>query len=365
MDLTGVSIAGRVQAVAVGELSASACALVSDGTVQCWGDDDFEELGSIAGPCPDSATGASTCSQTPVEVPGVNDAAAIATGGQFACALSAGGVLSCWGANDMGALGTSVPLGSVSGPVQVATGVAGIAVGHETACGQMADMSWKCWGADLSQVGASGTPPASPQGWDPDIDGAITVGFGGVTFFGCALWPDGSVRCFGILPWSTDTTPVYPPAVVAGLPPLTQMAVGADFVCGVTVAGQTVCWGNNGEDQIGVAASPTPLPPTVVPGVDGAVQVAVGAVLGGFACDLLNDGTVECWGRHFTGIPGSAGLRPVLGDSYACSESNLESDPCSAPVPIGGVLGVTQIAAGVGTCALKADGTVECWGLSI
>jgi hypothetical protein len=87
--------------------------------------------------------------------------------------------------------------------------------------------------------------------------------------------------------------------------------------------------------------------------------------MGSFACALLSNGTLQCWGRDFTGIPGGGGLRPAFGTSYACNESDWEADPCSAPVPIGGVLGVTQIAAGGGTCVLTADGTVECWGLAI
>jgi alpha-tubulin suppressor-like RCC1 family protein len=363
---TQVALAGNARSVAVGASNGDfACALLAGGTVQCWGDDDFEQLGSPAGPCINSASGARTCSLVPVMVPGINDATSVALGQRFACALSVDGEITCWGANDAGVLGMTVPLGSMSAPVPVATGAVTMAAGGETVCAQMSDLSWRCWGADISEVDASGNPAAAPQGWNPQTDGAVALGFGpGAPFFGCALWADGTVRCFGAVPWSTDTGAVVSPVVVASVPPIVRMAVGADYVCGITGDGEVVCWGDNRFSQIGTPSSTAPVPPTMVPGVAAAVQVVVGDVSGGFACALLNNGTVTCWGSDFTGTLGGAGLRPVMGTSYACNESDWQEDPCSAPVPIGGVLNVTQVAAGAGTCALTAEGAVECWGLA-
>jgi hypothetical protein len=297
-----------------------------------------------------------------VLVPGVNGATSVSIGDRFACALSADGSARCWGANDLGALGENVPIGGQSAPVLVASNLTAIAAGASTACGQAAGGSWRCWGADVSHVDATGSPTAAPQGWDPEIDGALSVGFGTrFTSFGCALAADGSVRCFGVLPWATDSSPVFPPEVVSNLPGITQLAVGADYACGVTTSGQVACWGNNEFGQLGVTPSTAPAPPTLVPGVDGATQVVVGGPRGEFACALLLGGTVECWGKDFAGATDGSGFRPVWGGECGVNYSPL--DPCSAPVAISGVSGVAQLAAGTGVCALRADGTVGCWAL--
>ena len=61
-----------------------ACALLADGTVDCWGDNGFDELGD--GSFANSST-------TPVKVIGIANATAISAGGDDTCALLAGGEL--------------------------------------------------------------------------------------------------------------------------------------------------------------------------------------------------------------------------------------------------------------------------------
>ena len=71
------------------------CALISDGTIKCWGYNPVGELGN----------GSDTNSSVPVEVSGITDAIAIRSGGWNSCALIAGGTVKCWGGNDDGELG--------------------------------------------------------------------------------------------------------------------------------------------------------------------------------------------------------------------------------------------------------------------
>lgn len=81
------------------------CALLQNGTVMCWGQNDKGQLGSgtVAGT---SITPSQ--SPTPVLVDGLSDAHAIACGGHHTCALVTNGKAVCWGANDMGQLGSGV-----------------------------------------------------------------------------------------------------------------------------------------------------------------------------------------------------------------------------------------------------------------
>lgn len=115
-------------------------------------------------------------------------------------------------------------------------------------------------------------------------------------------------------------------------------------------------------------------------------------------CAVLGDGTVKCWGRNNVGQLGNGTktfdpvARPVLvsgltdaiavsaGVEYACALraggtvvcwggnalgvlGNGTTDESLTPKPVSGLTGVTEIAAGFGaTCARKSDGTVWCWG---
>src|SRR5439155_4036145 len=84
------------------------CALLSDGTVRCWGRNSDGQLGvppsgdhcPYPPPPPDVF-----CSNTPVPVGGITGADAIAAGGYHTCALFPDGTVKCWGRNDQGQLG--------------------------------------------------------------------------------------------------------------------------------------------------------------------------------------------------------------------------------------------------------------------
>ena len=65
------------------------------GTISCWGDNDYGELGD----------GTDDDSSMPVGVAGISDAVAIAAGDDHSCALRQGGTISCWGYNGYGQLG--------------------------------------------------------------------------------------------------------------------------------------------------------------------------------------------------------------------------------------------------------------------
>lgn len=89
-------LSGAVQ-ISVG--SSSACALRSDRTVACWGGNAFGELG----------TGSFVGSLTAQTVAGLNDATLLGTasalGGRSMCALRSNGSVVCWGENNLGQLG--------------------------------------------------------------------------------------------------------------------------------------------------------------------------------------------------------------------------------------------------------------------
>jgi Regulator of chromosome condensation (RCC1) repeat len=97
-----IDLQGVIQ-VASGPGADHTCALLANGTVECWGYNDEGQLGN----------GTVTASNVPVAVNGLSgQVTAMAVGGAFSCALLSGGTVECWGGNYDGELGNSTNLGT-------------------------------------------------------------------------------------------------------------------------------------------------------------------------------------------------------------------------------------------------------------
>jgi alpha-tubulin suppressor-like RCC1 family protein len=75
----------------------TACALLSDGTLRCWGDNENGQLGNNDAP---NDAGA------PVNVMTLTGVVSVSAGEQHTCAALANDTVWCWGLNTDGQLGT-------------------------------------------------------------------------------------------------------------------------------------------------------------------------------------------------------------------------------------------------------------------
>jgi alpha-tubulin suppressor-like RCC1 family protein len=120
---TPVKGLGGVRAVAVDPRGYS-CAALQSGAVYCWGHNPKNQLGN--GHQPEG-------SLVPVRVLGVTSAISITTGMGHACALLSSGAADCWGYDDYGQLGVGDGLPKISNPAPVRFGWSGDPLGRERA----------------------------------------------------------------------------------------------------------------------------------------------------------------------------------------------------------------------------------------
>ncbi|MBI2061354.1 MAG: hypothetical protein HYT87_16570 [Nitrospirae bacterium] len=133
-------------AVSVAAGAAHTCAVVSEGNVRCWGDSSYGQLGNGRG-TPAECRGADTCGRSPVDVTGLAGVRSLSSGSDYTCALLSDGTVACWGWNGFGQLGNGaraeregvVTVSGLGGVIAVSTGVA-----HT--CARLENAMVYCWG---------------------------------------------------------------------------------------------------------------------------------------------------------------------------------------------------------------------------
>ncbi len=123
------------------------CAALVNGTVACWGDNSFGQLGDCSTSPHDKA----------VVVQQVSGVVNVAVGSKFSCSLSNGGQVNCWGNNTSGQLGDATGSNRVVPAPVVGLGSAvDITAGDNHACALLRDGSLWCWGENrYGQMGDS------------------------------------------------------------------------------------------------------------------------------------------------------------------------------------------------------------------
>jgi alpha-tubulin suppressor-like RCC1 family protein/sugar lactone lactonase YvrE len=182
-------LADGISALAVGPNHA--CALSKDGKVKCWGQNQAGQLGD----------GTKTDSSTPVEVKGLSDGVkGLAVGWDFSCAQIDDSGVQCWGANNWGQLGdgTTVDKSSPVDVVGLEGGVQELVLGDSHTCVLSTTGSIKCWGENYSgELGNQSTDDFKSMPVDvvgiTSVVRSISAG-GGHT---CALLDEGGVKCWG------------------------------------------------------------------------------------------------------------------------------------------------------------------------
>jgi len=95
------------------------CGVTTGGAVYCWGNNDYQQLGTTYGPDVCGFSGEFGCSIEPTPVSGGLTFASVTAGGWHTCGVTTGGLAYCWGDNRNGQLGDGSRTQSAT-PVRVA-----------------------------------------------------------------------------------------------------------------------------------------------------------------------------------------------------------------------------------------------------
>lgn len=271
----------------------------------------------------------------------------LAWGLDFTCGLKVDGSVSCWGYNDDGALGPTVPLNKISiAKVVVSNGnvFSEIEAGGAHICGRKADGSVMCWGYNSdNELGNGNTTSTNTPG---NLSGGHTfTKISSRGFHGCGIKADKSMWCWGAN-WSGEIgdgtwNDASVPVLVAGGHQWEDLEAGAYNTCGIRTDGILMCWGDGWTTGDGTW-NDSNIPVTVSGGYKW-TKITVGT---NKACGITTAGLAMCWGEGWDGALGDGS-----GNSF------------NVPVAVAGNHTYKMISTGeYQTCGIRADDTLWCWG---
>jgi cysteine-rich repeat protein len=327
VDLDGVA------AIDIAAGSGFTCVILTGGSVRCWGQDDTGQLGM------DNTIDMAGQVGTEINFGSGIAATAISANLGYACAVLSNGTVRCWGDNTNGLLGLGNTSPVLSGTVALESGtvVTGVATSPSHACVLASGGAVHCWGDNFEgEFGLGSTTPKNTDSALPSsygdaslMSGRIAISISLGDSFNCFSLDDGELECWGYNGMgqlglgNTQTVgdvamPSSAGLVSIGSTTVAQVVTGQSHTCILYANNAGVkCWGANENGELGYgdikkrgntsATIPILLPPVSLPS-----GLTATAIYAGFAdtCVLLSDGSVRCWGWNDRG---QLGLGKVLG----------------------------------------------------
>ena len=323
----------------------NACARISDGTAVCWGGNTYGQLG-------DGTKGNIRTTPVQVKdtdgIGPLTGIVSVTTGYYHTCALLTDRTVDCWGDNGYYQLGTGGNAQS-SLPVKVKNGagtaalptVIGVSAGQYDTCAVVADHTARCWGTNnFGQLGTGNNAPTPlPK---PVRNGKNTGNLTSISQISagpeatCAVLASktikNEVRCWGSNQFgqlgnngsASTNKPVAVKAVTGtgNLQNIVQVSTNGgangDHTCARTKGNTAVCWGSNNYGQLGIGNKTLKRRPVVVKnGTGSATLGGISQILSGIisTCAVVSGQQARCWGYNSSGQFGNGGAhdstRPV------------------------------------------------------
>ena len=262
------------------------CAIATDNTITCWGDNRDGQANAPSGSYKAVSAGWShSCAiaaDDTITCWGENDAGqasapsgsfkAVSAGAGHSCAIGNDDTITCWGWNDAGQ--TNAPFGSFKA----------VSASVSYSCGLRTDGVINCWGNDHGPGDGHEGPKfdmtATP--YDPDDSyQAVSAAW----FQICGLTTNGTIAC-----WDEERGSSSHLLVDAPSGSFAAVSASTYHSCGLRTDGTIVCWSNY----------------TWATADDGEVDAPSGTYKAvsageGHNCAIATDDTITCWGNNYSG----------------------------------------------------------------
>ncbi len=331
----------RAKAVFMG-MGSSTCAILDNNAATCWGDNSQGQLGDGKSGAGNGQTKPPT---TPIDLGLGRTAKALSLGISHTCAILDNDTIKCWGKNNVGQASDEMenPLLCPSKEVFLGQAMCGGVCADLYKSPHCGSCNTSCTGADVCASGRCSSP--------------VTAVSCGVTHT-CSLQSNTDLKCWGEngfaqLGYSDKIARGSPrsPVAFGGGRFAKAIATGSNHVCALLDDQTLRCWGKNDLGQLGYGDKTNrSLSETTTINLGAGRTTKAVAASGNTTCALLDNDTAKCWGQNNYGLLGYGGIA----DRQA---------PDANPINLG--VGRTAKALSVGffhTCALLDNDTVKCWG---
>jgi alpha-tubulin suppressor-like RCC1 family protein len=395
VPVTATASAATVRKMALG--AGHSCVLFTDGILKCFGSNDSGQLGLGTAQNRGGTTGEMGTALPAVDVGRGLTVKDVAAGSRHTCAILSDDSVKCWGDNTFGQLGlgdttsrgaAAAQMGDQLPRVDLGAGRTAVKIdlGDRHTCAVLDDGGVKCWGLNTyGQLGVGDlTTRGAAAGQMGDALAAVPLGLRALDVSAggrhtCALLTDHTLRCWGdgalgqlgngstaIVGDTVGEISAAMAAVDLGAGH-TAAAVYAGFVhtCAKLETGDLKCWGYNKDGRLGLG--------DLVTRGDGGEGAEMGDAHASVAiapgqqvreascgyrhcCATLESRTLKCFGFN---LKGSLGLED--GVHRGTLPTDMGDD---LPfVNLGDLAAVNQVFVGeYHSCALLRDGHVKCWG---
>ncbi|MCP2504817.1 MAG: putative Ig domain-containing protein, partial [Candidatus Poseidoniaceae archaeon] len=328
------------------------CAIQGDdGTVRCWGKGGYGRLGI-------GSTSDKTTPKLTNSLGSGRTAIDITAGQQHTCAVLDDGSIVCWGRNNYGQLGdnTTDMRSSPTQTVPLPRPAVAVEAGQEFTCALMDNGSVMCWGRGTSgRLGIGGSGAFVPTFTNPIPGGRKAVAIDISHWHTCAVLEDGYVACWGEgdnrrLGQGASSTDQSSPIIINYFNETNRaidVALNNYGGCGLMENGSVTCWG---QGYLGSGASTIKDSPGLVFAALGSGRTAVEVEMGRFhACVKLDNGAVKCWGDDQYG---------QMGNGNGRSNQNNPTQVTFAS----GIEAQSVYAGWWHTCITAQTNEIYCWG---
>jgi alpha-tubulin suppressor-like RCC1 family protein len=367
--------------------STHSCGISIAGKLFCWGRDSSGALGD----------GGGNIDQIyPVPIDAANSYIEVAVGNYSTCAIRTDNSLYCWGNNTTGQLGLG-NLTSMNIPTLTGIGYVKVAKGISSTCALKTDASIECWGSQANgRVGNNITSgnavlPNVVNIGGPAID--VTAGYD----HACALRNDGATFCWGgnalgqIGNGTTSQAPL--PVEIATGGSMVQISGGQYYTCSLRTDGKAFCWGEGASGKLGTGSSSNSSVPVPSQAALTFTSIKTG---GNSTCGVdQSDNRLKCWGYAYYGLLGDgvrrgSSLTPVdaallpgtttdfsLNSTNACAVSQGKgfcwggnqnhqlgtgNVTKTEIVNLNPLVDFASVSLGRGGCGITISGNLWCWG---